>query len=103
MHKLARQVRFTLSPFGAIVEGANSYCAKPTADGLSLFFALWVELTGPVTPDTGFVINVSHIDKSVRDKAVEIFDKFIKNKFSLKEQIGFEQIGQLLSRVWKII
>ena len=103
MHKLARQVRFALSPFAAIVEGANSYCARPTADGLSLFFALWVELTGPVTPDTGFVINVSHIDKIVRDKAVEIFDKFIKNKFSLKEQIGFEQIGQLLSRVWKII
>ena len=104
MHLLSRQIRFAIDPFADSIEtGANSYCAKPTADGLSLFFALWVELTGPVTPDTGFVINVSHIDKIVRDKAVEIFDKFIKNKFSLKEQISFEQIGQLLSQVWQTI
>jgi 6-pyruvoyltetrahydropterin/6-carboxytetrahydropterin synthase len=104
MHKLARQVRFAINPFGDSIEyGANSYCAKPTADGLALFFALWVELKDSVNPDTGFVVNVSDIDRIVRDKAVGIFDDFIKNKFKLKEQISFEQIGQLLSRVWKII
>jgi 6-pyruvoyltetrahydropterin/6-carboxytetrahydropterin synthase len=103
MVKLARQVRFAVSPFGAIVEGANSYCAKPTADGLSVFFALWVELTGDVNTDTGFIINVSDIDRIVRNKTVGIFDEFVKNRFKLKEQINFEQIGQLLSRVWRTI
>lgn len=99
MHKLSRQVRFAVSPFEAPAEGANSYCAKPTAEGLSLFFALWVELAGPANKDTGFVINVSDIDRVVRNKAVKIFDEFIKNKFNLKEQISFEQIGRLLSEV----
>ena len=106
MVKLARQVRFAVSPFAGSTEGANSYCAKPTADGLSLFFALWVELTGPVNPDTGFVVNVSHIDKIVRDKAVGIFDEFVKNCLAPTPAVGgcsFEQIGQLLSKVWQII
>jgi 6-pyruvoyltetrahydropterin/6-carboxytetrahydropterin synthase len=103
MVKLARQVRFAVSPFASPTEGANSYCAKPTADGLSFFFALWVELKGSANKDTGFVVNVSDIDKIVRDKAVGSFDEFIKNKFKLKEQINFEQIGQLLSNVWQIV
>lgn len=125
MHKLARQVRFAVEPFGLSTEyGANSYCAKPTANALALFFALWVELAGKVNSDTGFVVNVTDIDRTVRDKAVGIFDEFIKNKFRQKEQtpletrrqrrltplgvsltgqVSFEQIGQLLSKVWKTI
>jgi 6-pyruvoyltetrahydropterin/6-carboxytetrahydropterin synthase len=99
VHKLARQVRFAVSPFAMPTEGANSYCAKPTADGLALFFALWVELKGSANKDTGFVVNVSHIDKVVREKAVGIFDDFIKQKFGHKEQVTFEQIGQLLCKV----
>lgn len=101
MHKLARQIRFAVNPFAkAAVLGANSYCAKPGADALALYFALWVELTGPVDANTGFVVNVTDIDRIVRAKAVNIFEDFIKGKFALKQQITFEQIGQLLSRVW---
>ena len=123
MHKLVRQIRFAISPFEDSAEvGANSYCAKPTADGLALFFALWVELKGSVNPETGFVVNVSHIDKIVRDKAVGIFDEFIKQYFTSSISLrplrgkqsgslaslgtpggGFEQIGQLLSKVWQTI
>jgi len=62
MVKLARQIRFAVNPFGLSTEyGANSYCAKPTGEGLALFFALWVELTGPVDTDTGFVVNVINV------------------------------------------
>lgn len=104
MHRLARQIRFAVNPFGdSTAGGANSYCAKPTAEGLALFFALWVELKGNIDADTGFVVNVANIDGIVRNKAVGIFDEFIKHKFGQKEQISFEQIGQLLSRVWEQI
>lgn len=101
MHHLARQVRFAVSPFSSSTEGANSYCAKPTAQGLALFLALWVELKGTADTDTGFVRNVTDIDKIIRDKGVEIFDDLIRQKFKLKEPISFEQIGQLLGQVWK--
>jgi 6-pyruvoyltetrahydropterin/6-carboxytetrahydropterin synthase len=112
MHKLSRQVRFAVNPFGLSTDfgelgraeyGANSYCAKPTANALALFFALWVELKGSANKDTGFVVNVSNIDRIVREKGIKIFDEFIKNKFRQKEQITFEQIGQLLCRVWQTI
>ena len=106
MHKLARQIRFAISPFKAIVKGANSYCAKPTADGLSLFFALWVELKGDINKNTGFIVNVADIDRIVRNKAVGIFDEYVKNCLAVAgtaTNCGFEQIAQLLSQVWKTI
>ena len=100
MHKLSRQIRFAIEPFADSSEtGSNSYCAKPTATGLALFFSLWVELESCANPDTGFVVNVADIDKIVRDKAITIFSKFVKNRSSN----SFEQIGQLLSRVWETI
>ncbi|MCX5632775.1 MAG: 6-carboxytetrahydropterin synthase [Phycisphaerae bacterium] len=117
MHILSRQIRFTVNPFADSTEdGANSYCAKPTAEGLSLFFALWVELKGSANKDTGFVINVSDIDKIIREKGIKIFDEFVKDYLAAAARGGlnprpkwrglnggFEQIGQLLSKVWKTI
>jgi hypothetical protein len=80
MHRLSRQIRFAVNPFGdSTAGGTNSYCAKPAAEGLALFFALWVELKGNIDEDTGFVVNVADIDGIVRNKAVGIFGEFIKN------------------------
>ena len=100
MHKLSRQIRFTIDPFTNSPEtGSNSYCAKPTANGLAFYFSLWVELAGNANTDTGFVVNVADIDKIVRDKAIGLFSKFVKNH----SNGSFEQIGQLLSRVWETV
>jgi len=100
MHQLSRQVRFAIDPFAnSATTGANSYCAKPTAEGLALFFSLWVELKGNANKDTGFVVNVADIDKIVREKAVGIFNDFVKNHTNG----SFEQISQLLSKVWQKI
>jgi 6-pyruvoyltetrahydropterin/6-carboxytetrahydropterin synthase len=116
MHKLARQIRFAISPFKAIVEGSNSYCAKPTTEALSLFFALWVELQGDINKNTGFILNVTDIDKIVRNKAVGVFDEYVRNYLAAAARGGlnprhkwrglngsFEQIGQLLSKTWRTI
>lgn len=102
MHRLSRQIRFAVEPFGDFAEtGANSHCAKPTVNGLGLYFAIWVELKGAVNKDTGFVINVADIDKIVRDKAAGFFDGFIKQKFARQQNISFEQIAELLCRMWR--
>ncbi|MHB0946342.1 MAG: 6-pyruvoyl trahydropterin synthase family protein [Sedimentisphaerales bacterium] len=101
MHKLARQIRFAVDPFGISECGANSYCAKPTINALGLYLALWVELESGVNPDTGFVVNVVDIDRVVRENAVKIFDNFIKQKFCAKQKITFEHIAGLLSEVWQ--
>lgn len=104
MHKLARQIRFAIEPFLSSTDyGANSYCAKPTSNSLSFFFALWVELAGKTHKDSGFVINVSEIDKIIRAKAIKIFDKFIKKYLARRFTAGFtfEQIGRILSEIWQ--
>ena len=101
MHKLIRQVRFSVNPF--LVEdrrGYNSYASKPAGEGLAIFLELSVEVTGPVGPATGFVVNVSEIDGNVREFAVPIFVERIKKNFQAAKHIGLLEIAELLRSTW---
>ena len=97
MHKLVRLVRFSINPFlpqpGA---GFNSFCSKPAGEGLSMFFELAVELAGQVQPATGFVVNVTDIDRIVRENVVPIFDRRIKEDFRHRRHIGLAVVAELL-------
>ena len=81
MHKLVRSIRFSINPFlpGDSV-GFNSYSSKPAGEGLAIFFELCVWLVGEVDPESGFVINVTEIDKAVRKYVVPIFAEEIRGK-----------------------
>ncbi len=97
MHKLARQVRFSVNPFlAADMEGSNSYASKPAGEGLSIFFELCVRLTGKVEPATGFVANVKDIDRCVREYVVPIFARRIRRDFRQGKHTGFLEIAELL-------
>ena len=101
MHKLARQVRFSINPFLAVdVEGSNSYASKPAGEGLSIFFELCVELAGEVEPATGFVVNVVDIDKNVQKFVVPIFAERVRKDFRQGKHIGFFEITELLKSAW---
>ena len=102
MHKLARQVRFSINPFLPVDSfGFNSYSSKPAGDGLSVFFELCVELTGEVEPATGFVVNVVDIDRKVREYAVPIFAEGVRRDFRRGKHIGFLGIAELLRSAWR--
>lgn len=97
MHKLLRQVRFSINPFlSEDSRGYNSFASKPAGEGLSIFLELSVEVTGPVDPATGFVVNVSDIDGNVREFAVPIFAGRIKQRFRQAKHIGLFEIVELL-------
>ena len=101
MHKLARQVRFSINPF--LVEnneGFNSYASKPAGDGLSIFLELSVEVIGKVEPSTGFVVNVTDIDKNVREFAVPVFAERIRQDFRRAKHVGFSEMAELLKTAW---
>ena len=99
MHKLCRVVRFSVNPFlPQTPTGYNSYCSKPGGEGLAVFFALWVELEGAINSDTGFVVNLVDIDRTVRLKAVPIFDKQIRESFSKAEHIDLERLCECLAQ-----
>ena len=97
MHRLQRQVRFTVNPFlDDTVLGANSFCSKPAGEGLGLFMEIGVAVVGPANEDTGFVINVLDIDKAVRQYVVPVFTDAIKAKYRRAAHIGIVTLLTLL-------
>ena len=104
MHKLTRQVRFSINPFLAEKhEGFNSYASKPAGEGLSIFLELSVEVIGEVEPATGFVVNVTDIDRNVREFAVPVFAGKIKRDFRRAQHIGFPVLTELLQSAWNTL
>lgn len=97
VHKLKRQVRFSINPFlQAEVEGANSYASQPAGEGLAIFFELSVALTGGLDHATGFVTNVLDIDETVRENVVPLFVERIKADFKKGRHIGLYDIAEIL-------
>jgi len=104
MHKLARQVRFSINPFLAENnEGFNSYASRPAGEGLSIFLELSVEVIGKVEPATGFVVNVTDIDNNVRKFAVPIFKEKIQQDFRRAQHVGLFELAELLKSTWNIL
>lgn len=101
MHKLARQVRFSISPFlPRESQGYNSYASKPAAEGLAIFLELGVELTGEVEPSTGFVVNVLDIDEKVRESVVPVFGEEIRKYYGRGQHIGLSKIVEIVRQAW---
>lgn len=97
MHKLCREIRFTISPFTPALAGGNSYCSKPDCEGMGFFFSLWVELCGKLDAQTGFVINLTDIDKICRSSAVPAADKAVKQCIARGQDISAADIIAMLN------
>jgi len=104
MHKLARQVRFSVNPFLPRDEaGFNPFASSLAGEGLSIFLELSIGLVGEVKPDTGFVVNVSDIDRCVQKHVVPIFAGRIREDFRQSRHIGFPTITELLKLSWQAL
>jgi 6-pyruvoyltetrahydropterin/6-carboxytetrahydropterin synthase len=101
MHTLTRHVRFSINPFLPEDEsGGNAFVSKPAGEGLALFFELSVEVTGNIEPATGFVINVTDIDKAVREFVVPILADRIRHDYGHAKHIGLPALAELLISAW---
>jgi len=104
MYKLGRAVRFSVNPFlPEDTDGFNSFASKPAGDGLSIFFELLAEVTGDLEPTTGFVVNVTDIDKNIREFVVPIFAQRIRTDFQQGRHIGFFDIAAILKSAWQLL
>jgi len=102
MHKLVRQVRFSVNPFlPQDSYGFNSYASRPAGEGLAIFFELSVELAGEVEPSTGFIVNVVDIDGQVWKGVVPIFAARLRDGFRAGRHIGLGEIAGLLKSAWE--
>jgi 6-pyruvoyltetrahydropterin/6-carboxytetrahydropterin synthase len=99
MHILARQIRFSIDPFGQNgFVGANSYAGKPAVEGFGLYGALWVHLKSKLNRDTGFVVNVSEIDAEVRNQVLPFFRRQIRKICAERRMPGLSDIYQWLQQ-----
>ena len=102
MHKVTRQVRFSINPFlPEDSPGFNSYSSRPAGEGFSIFFELGVGVVADVEPTTGFVVNVVEIDRCVREYVVPIFARRIRENYRQRRHIGFSEIAELLKSTQK--
>jgi 6-pyruvoyltetrahydropterin/6-carboxytetrahydropterin synthase len=102
VHRLTRAVRFSINPFlPEQIEGANSFASRPAGEGLAIFLELSVEVVGKINPDTGFVVNVSDIDRNVRMFAVPVFVERIGEDYHNAKHVTFFAVAELLSSVWE--
>jgi len=117
MHTLARQVRFSISPF--LPQEATDFTDYTDLDpnsvnpcksvsklagvgeGLSLYFELSVELAGKVDPATGFVVNVTDIDSKVRQFGIPIFAQRLRADFQRDKSVGLSAVVEILRAVWE--
>jgi len=98
MHKLTREVRFSVNPFlPAEQTGYNSYTSQPPGEGLSLFFELAVQLQGTVDPDSGFVVNVLDIDRQVRRLVVPMLARRLREHYRHRQHIDLKRLGRILT------
>jgi len=104
MHRLVRQVRFSIDPFsGQQAQGFNSFASKPAGEGLPVYLELEAGILGQVDGDTGFVVNVTEIDRKAREFAVAVMEEKIKKAFAEARNISFPEIGNLLTEVRDVL
>jgi len=102
MVRLGRHVRFSINPFlEHHSPGFNSYASKPAGEGLGLYLELAVELVGPLMPETGLLVNVSDIDRTVRRHAVPVFTERVCEHLRRGEHIGFPAIASMLGSAFE--
>ena len=96
MVRLGRQVRFSINPFlDGDSPGFNAYSSKPAGEGLAVYLELTAELVGPITPQTGMIVNVSEIDEIVRRAAVPVLAAQIRAHLRRAEHLPLHVLAQI--------
>lgn len=70
MHLLRRTVRVNILPPGSPAGAKNTYAGFPTMTALGAFYAFEVAVRGEPNPHTGYLRDIKHIDRALRDTLV---------------------------------
>lgn len=68
-----------------------------------MFIELGVALSHSVDPDTGFVVNVSEIDRTVRRDAVPVMTQYVCDQYRRGHHIDLGQVVRLLAKAGDIL
>ncbi len=95
--ELTRTVRFCLDGQPAQADRQahairNSFSAWPAMRGLGRYYELLVRCRGDVDPQTGYFINIKHIDAAVRDGILPLLEQ----KVASSADASAQPMGQLM-------
>ncbi|MHC5023391.1 MAG: 6-pyruvoyl trahydropterin synthase family protein [Planctomycetota bacterium] len=84
MLDVSRTVRFfvNLDQASAVEAAArrhNTFAGWPTMCGLGAYYELMVTCTGTPDPSTGYLLDVAAIDRAVRDRAIPIVERAVRD------------------------
>src|SRR5882724_6407692 len=81
MHRLSREVRFTINEVDDPQfrqNPTNGYGGFPSATGFGPYLSLHVGLSGPIDPVSSYLINIKQIDATVRRLAIPAVAKAVR-------------------------
>jgi len=83
--ELSRSVRFCVNPASQESEAAplprhNTFAAWPGMIGLGAFYELQVVCRGEVDAQTGYLMNITEIDRAVREQALPIIERAFRTQ-----------------------
>ncbi len=87
MHRLTRQVRFSLAPEGPESSGlngvtfTNGYAANPPLIGLGHYLQLNVTVVGTIDTQSSYLLNIKTVDNAVRKHLLPQWRKLLPNQF----------------------
>lgn len=83
---LSRTVRFNIDLSGAgaraerLARRGNTFAGWPSYAGLTAYYELDVVCRGAVDPTTGYMVNISSIDAAVRDDAIPLIERAVRQR-----------------------
>src|SRR5688500_12600744 len=106
MFRLTREVRFAINPGpDTQLSGkpTNSYAGFPTMLGLGWFYVVRVSVTGPLRPDSQYLINIKEIDRLVREHGIPLVGTAVSTGAAnhppaFVVRALFDRVGPLLPR-----
>ena len=107
MLELSRTVRFCLSdgsPAGSAGGGdvpmatpkSNTFSAWPAMRGLGRYYELHVHCRGEADPQTGYFLNIRHIDEAVREHVLPDLEDWVSNPMQNAADVP---MGELMRRM----
>lgn len=101
MVRLTREVRFGIHLDGSTSEdGKNGFAGRPALSGLGVFLSLRVTVQGELDATSGYLLNITEIDREVRKRVVPALRDVVANADAPSAEALVLRCAELLRDAW---
>jgi 6-pyruvoyltetrahydropterin/6-carboxytetrahydropterin synthase len=103
MLRLTREVRFAIDrdrDEQLAHRPTNSYGGFPSLRGFGTYLAIQVSVSGQVDPGSNYLLNIKHIDATVRERAIAFVEKAVRGPERKSPEQVVASLFDLLRAAW---